>query len=79
MDSSNLPSDTNPEAFHPQNKKCLAELLGVSVFILNKMIEQVKDELGEPAGTFYSIKQVQFMVNHFGIIPKSETKKRNDR
>lgn len=74
MNSQDAPAEMNPEAWHPHNKKSLADLLGVSVFVLNKMIEHVKDELGEPTGTFYCIKQVQFMVNKYGIVPKKETK-----
>ncbi len=51
----------------PHNKKELAQLLGVSVFILNKMIALVKEELGEPIGTVYSVNQVQFLINRYGI------------
>lgn len=51
----------------PHNKTELAELLGVSVHILNLMIKPVKDQLGEPIGGLYSVKQVELMVNTYGI------------
>lgn len=68
MDTDRPSAGGNELSLHPQNKKNLAALLGVSVYVLNKMIQAVKDQLGEPAGTTYSINQVQFMVNKYGII-----------
>jgi hypothetical protein len=54
----------------PLNKKGLARLLGVTPFILNKMIESCKNELGEPTGTMYCQKQVQYMINRYGRMSK---------
>lgn len=54
----------------PLNKKGLARILGVSTFILSKMLESCKVELGEPTGTMYCIKQVQYMVNRYGLLKK---------
>lgn len=51
----------------PRNKKELADLLGVSLIILNRMIEAVKDELGEPLGGIYYVNQVVFMANKYGV------------
>ena len=51
----------------PRNKSELADLLGVSVHILNLMLKAVKDQLGEPFGKLYSVKQVEFMLNTYGI------------
>jgi hypothetical protein len=70
METDNSKAGSNDKVIHPQNKKNLAALLGVSVFILRKMIREVKDELGEPCGTTYSINQVKFMIDRFGIIEK---------
>lgn len=55
------------EVWQPHNKKELADLMGVSPYVLNKMLDTVKNELGEPAGTIYSVKQVQFLVGRFGL------------
>jgi hypothetical protein len=51
----------------PHNKAELAQLLGVSVHILNIMLEAVHDQVGEPFGKLYSVKQVEFMINTYGI------------
>ena len=50
----------------PQCKRELAELLGVSVHILNKMIEPIKEKLGDPFGGLYSVKQVELMIETYG-------------
>ncbi len=52
----------------PLNKKGLANVLGVSVYILNRMLELCKEEVGKPIGTMYSQRQVQYMINRFGIL-----------
>jgi hypothetical protein len=54
-----------------RNKKDLGRLLGVSRYILDKMLEDSKQELGEPIGkSTYSIHQVDFLVAKYGIMPK---------
>lgn len=52
----------------PRNKKELADLLGVSVKVLRRMIEPVINHLGEPFGGIYSVNQVVFMVNTYGAV-----------
>jgi predicted DNA-binding transcriptional regulator YafY len=52
----------------PRNKKELAQLLGVSVKVLRKMIAPVLQELGQPIGGLYSVNQVVFMVNKYGAL-----------
>ncbi len=52
----------------PRNKKELAQLLGVSVKVLRRMIEPVVDQLGQPFGGLYSVNQVLFMVNKYGAV-----------
>ena len=58
----------NGITIEPLNKKGLANVLGVSIYILNRMLDMCKDEVGKPVGTMYSQKQVQFMIIRFGII-----------
>lgn len=52
----------------PHTKKELAALLGVSVYILNKMIVPVQDKLGYPFGGLYSVKQVELMIETYGKV-----------
>lgn len=61
----------NAEAFKPHNKSQLAELLGVSVHILNKWIEALQEQLGPIRCKIFSSKQVQIMVETFGRAPIS--------
>ena len=67
-------SDSSPEKksvlIEPQNKKGLVQILGVTLYILNRMLEDSKDEIGEPTGTTYSQKQVQYMINKYGIMER---------
>ena len=58
---------TSLSSARPRNKKELADLFGVSVHILNLMIQAVKDQVGEPIGKLYSVKQVEFLVNTYGV------------
>jgi hypothetical protein len=55
----------------PRNKKELADLLGVSVKVLRKMIAAVENELGEPIGGVYCVNQVVFMVEKYGLAKAS--------
>jgi hypothetical protein len=57
---------SNSSTSRPHSKRELADLLGVSVHILNKMIEPIKEQLGEPFGGLYSVKQVELMINTYG-------------
>ncbi|MBA2613365.1 MAG: hypothetical protein H0U95_15460 [Bacteroidetes bacterium] len=67
-------SDSSPENksthIEPQNKKGLVQILGVSMYILNRMLEDSQEEIGEPTGTMYCQKQVQYMINKYGIMEK---------
>jgi len=58
-----------------RNKKDLRNLLGVSRYILDKMLEDSKLELGKPTGkATYSINQVDFLVRKYGIMQKKNAK-----
>lgn len=61
-------SEEKPVLIEPLNKKGLGRLLGVSMYILNRMLEESYDEVGEPTGTMYCQKQVAYMVNKYGVI-----------
>jgi hypothetical protein len=65
-------ADENVTGVHiePLNKKGLAHVLGVSVYILNKMLEDCIEDIGEPTGTMYSVKQVQGMIDKYGMFKK---------
>jgi hypothetical protein len=66
METDSHRAGKDAEAFKPHNKKQLAILLGVSLFILNKWIDAIQEELGDPIGTVYSAKQVQMIVRKYG-------------
>lgn len=70
MESENINSLYRININSPLNKKQLAVLLGVSPFVLNKMIELVKSELGNPVGRIYCVNQVEFLVKKYGIVRK---------
>jgi len=58
-----------------RNKKDLRNLLGVTRYILDIMLEDSKEELGNPTGkATYSIIQVDFLVKKYGIMPKKSAK-----
>lgn len=68
METSNESSHDKSNDVEPMNKKSLAHLMGVSVYILNRMLEDSRNEIGEPTGTMYCQKQVQYMINKYGMI-----------
>ncbi len=70
MKTSDVEQTEKAVIIEPHNKKGLANLLGVSMYILNRMLEDSYAEVGEPTGTMYSQKQVQYMVNKYGIMKK---------
>jgi len=53
------------------NKKELQALLGVSLHILNKWLDSIAQELGEPICGLYSARQVQLIIDRFGIPDKT--------
>lgn len=68
MKASNETSVSKAVIIEPLNKKGLAQLLKVSMYILNRMLEDSYPEIGEPTGTMYCLKQVQYMVSKYGIM-----------
>lgn len=68
MKTSDAISKHDIVVIEPLNKKGLARLLGVSMYILNRMLEDSHSDIGEPTGTMYCQKQVQYMVNKYGIM-----------
>jgi hypothetical protein len=64
------------DAFKPHNKSQLAELLGVSVHILNRWIEAVGEKLGPLRCKVFSSKQVQLMVDTYGRAPVNNPHKK---
>lgn len=51
----------------PCNKKDLQALFEVSKHVLNTWIKSIEQELGAPVCGLYSIAQVQFMIEKFGV------------
>ncbi len=68
MKTSNELSEEKAIIIEPLNKKGLAHLLKVSVYILNRMLDESHSDIGNPTGTIYCQKQVQYMVSKYGIM-----------
>ena len=75
MKTSESSSEEKQLFLEPLNKKGLANLLGVSTYILNRMLLDSHFEIGDPTGTMYCLKQVKYMVNKYGIMIKPKTHK----
>ena len=58
-------------ALKAYNKKELQALFGISLHILNKWIDSIADKLGSPVCGLYSVKQVQMLIDRFGVPDKS--------
>lgn len=57
----------------PMNKRSLSALMGVSLHILSNMINDSIPEMGHPTKTIFSIRQIEFLINKYGIQkPKSK-------
>lgn len=56
----------------PFTKKKIAKLLGISAFILRGWLASIKEQIGEPVGRTYNIKQVSFILEKFGTLEKFE-------
>ena len=51
----------------PYNKKELALLYPVSVFIFSKWLNTIEKQLGKPLGRLYNVEQVTLIIRTFGI------------
>lgn len=56
-----------PYTLRPMNKKDLRELLGISKHVLNTWLKSIEEELGDPLCNLYSIRQVEFIIERFGV------------
>lgn len=54
-------------ALKPCTKKELCELMELSNHILTKWLKHLQPDLGEPIGGQYSVKQVQLMIEKYGL------------
>ena len=57
----------------PYNKKELVTLLGVSLFVLNKWLQPLKEEIGEVKGTYYNANQVEIIFKKLGFPKEFES------
>lgn len=51
----------------PCSKKELQVALGVSKYVLNTWLKNIEEDLGPPISGLYSVKQVQFIIEKFGL------------
>lgn len=56
-----------PFVLKPYSKKELRTLMGVSKYILQKWLKIIEPTLGKPIGGLYSVKQVQIIIDTYGV------------
>ena len=56
-----------PFELRPYSKKELITLMGVSYYILTKWLKRIELQLGKPIAGLYSPKQVQLIIETYGI------------
>lgn len=76
MDPNDSGAAKNPQLLRPCNKAQLAELLGVSRYILNCWINGLKEKLGPINGKTLSAKQVRLLVDTYGLAADLKNLKR---
>lgn len=56
-----------PFVLKPYSKKELGTLMGVSKYIMSKWLKAIESEIGLPVAGLYSIKQVQIIIDTYGV------------
>jgi len=56
-----------PFVLKPYSKKELRAFMCVSKYIMIKWLNAMQPQLGEPVGGLYSIKQVQLIIDTYGV------------
>ncbi len=56
-----------PFEVRPYSKKELYERIGISKYIFNRWTKAIEPQLGKPIGGVYSVRQVLFIVETFGL------------
>ncbi|MFN8114878.1 MAG: hypothetical protein U0W65_02120 [Bacteroidia bacterium] len=56
-----------PFVLKPYSKKELRTIMGVSKYIMQKWLKAIEPQLGQPVAGLYSVKQVQLIVDTYGI------------
>jgi len=56
-----------PFVLRPYSKKELRTLMGISKHVLNTWLKVIEEELGLPIAGLYSVKQIQVIINHYGV------------
>lgn len=51
----------------------LAQIFDVNYRTFKRWIANIKKEVGEPDGRFYSVNQVEYMISQFGLPRKLDT------
>ena len=51
----------------PYRLKDLAAIFDINAQTLKRWMDKYPDELGEKDGMYYSVKQVEFMIEQFGL------------
>lgn len=56
-----------PFVLKPYSKKELRNIMGVSKYIMNKWLKAIEPQLGQPVAGLYSVKQVQLIIDSYGV------------
>ena len=56
-----------PFVLRPYSKKELRTIMGISKHVLNTWLKVIESELGVPIAGLYSVKQVQIIIEHYGV------------
>jgi hypothetical protein len=56
-----------PFVLRPYSKKELRTIMGISKHVLNTWLKVIQDELGPPIAGLYSPKQIQIIIDHYGV------------
>jgi hypothetical protein len=56
-----------PFVLRPYSKKELRTLMGISKHVLNTWLKVIEHELGLPIAGLYSVKQIQIIIEHYGV------------
>lgn len=56
-----------PFVLKPYSKKELRNIMGVSKYIMQRWLKAIEPQLGQPVAGLYSVKQVQLIIDSYGV------------
>lgn len=71
MKSTNISKLTKAFDIKPYSAVQLADMYGVSEYIMRKWLRAIRNELGRKTGWYYSIQQVEIIISIYGTPGKT--------